>query len=422
MSSKKITDADKLEIARLYREAGDTTASLASRYGVSNSTISRLLKTSIPEAEYETLIQQKRGSKVGLEEESLATMAEPSEVTPTAISPQPQIEHPVSQVDESSTANLAAVVPTPDSPTTYFADGASQQDDKSATTDLEVAPPMVTDPEPVEPERTSPPTDTEEDSNSNHSRRVRRRSSAPVTRQQQEPAVTSSPPASVPTATSTEPPTKSADIPTPDNSPRLLVEPPIPRTPGLQAILSDSKDRYSKPPTPVILAEIEAEDSDEDSDAEPEDVNALAAMFGEEISDNEDEEFAEEDWDEEPESIEQQPQQNQFLSADLLHLQVTPLSKATLPRTCYIVIDKFAELIVRPLKDFADLGQIAGEEIQQRTLPVFDNHRVAKRFSNQRTQRVIKVPDSRVFHKTTQHLRSKGITCLLVDGNIYSLN
>jgi hypothetical protein len=110
------------------------------------------------------------------------------------------------------------------------------------------------------------------------------------------------------------------------------------------------------------------------------------------------------------------------LTEDRLHVQLTPLSQAILPRTCYIVIDKFAELIVRPLKDFADLGQIATEEIQQRTLPVFDNHRVAKRFSNQRTQRVIKVPDSRIFHKTIQHLRSKGITCLLVDGNIYSLN
>ena len=418
MSSKKITDADKLEIARLYREAGDTTASLASRYGVSNSTISRLLKTSIPEAEYEILIQQKRGSKVGLEEEGLATMAEPSVVTPTAISPPPQIEHDVSQVDESSTANLAAVVPTPDSPTTYFADAGSQQDDKSVTTDLEVAP--LIDSELAEPERAAPLTsDIDEDSSTN-SRRVRRRSSAPVTRQQA-PAVTSNLTAPPTAAISAELPTNSTDISTPDNSPRLLVEPPIPRTPGLQAILSDSKERYAKPPAPVSV-DIGAEDGDEDPDSDSEDVNALAAMFGEEISDNEDEEFAEEDWDEEPESAEQQPQQHQFLSEDPIHLQVTPLSKATLPRTCYIVIDKFAELIVRPLKDFADLGQIAGEEIQQRTLPVFDNHRVAKRFSNQRTQRVIKVPDSRVFYKTTQHLRSKGITCLLVDGNIYSLN
>ena len=107
MSSKKITDADKLEIARLYRQAGDTTASLASRYGVSNSTISRLLKTSIPEAEYEILIQQKRGSKVGLEDESLAAIQESSVLTSMALPLQPQIEDNVSQADESATTHLA---------------------------------------------------------------------------------------------------------------------------------------------------------------------------------------------------------------------------------------------------------------------------------------------------------------------------
>ena len=191
----------------------------------------------------------------------------------------------------------------------------------------------------------------------------------------------------------------------------------------MREILSDSKERYSNPPAPEPIAEIFTDELEEDLDSDSEDVNALAAMFGEEIADgDDDDEFAEEDWDEEPTSADEQVDRNQFLTEDRLNVQVTPLSKATLPRTCYIVIDKFAELIVRPLKDFADLGQISGEEIQQRTLPVFDNHRVAKRFSNQRTQRVIKVPDSRVFYKTTQQLRSKGITCLLVDGNIYSLN
>jgi hypothetical protein len=153
-----------------------------------------------------------------------------------------------------------------------------------------------------------------------------------------------------------------------------------------------------------------------------EDVSVLAAMFGEEIADGDDEEFGEEedDDDDDTSSADQQTDRDRLLTIG--RLQVIPLSQATLPRTCYIVIDKFAELIVRPLKDFAELGQIPGEEIQQRTLPIFDNHRVAKRFSNQRTQRVIKVPDSKVFHKTSQHLRSKGITRLLVDGNIYSLN
>ena len=397
MSSKKITDADKLEIARLYRLAGDTTASLASRFGVSNSTISRLLKNNIPGAEYELLIQQKRGSKVEIEEES--TTDEPI-VMSTAIPPAAVEDRP-SQPDlvvssHKDPAPLASTLPP----------------------DRDLLPSLSA-------------SNTEEDSNTN--RRVRRRSSAPLAAASDEPiesnqSVTTIEPIPVvveiaEVAISDAPIESNTDIYTTDPSPKIPAQPPIPRTPALREILSDSKERYSNPPAPEPIAEIFTDELEEDLDSDSEDVNALAAMFGEEIADgDDDDEFAEEDWDEEPTSADEQVDRNQFLTEDRLNVQVTPLSKATLPRTCYIVIDKFAELIVRPLKDFADLGQISGEEIQQRTLPVFDNHRVAKRFSNQRTQRVIKVPDSRVFYKTTQQLRSKGITCLLVDGNIYSLN
>ncbi|HEY9296183.1 MAG TPA: transposase, partial [Phormidium sp.] len=102
-------------------------------------------------------------------------------------------------------------------------------------------------------------------------------------------------------------------------------------------------------------------------------------------------------------------------------IQVLPLSEASFPRPCYLVVDRAAELITRPLKDFGDLGQIPKEEIQQRTLPVFDNHRIARRFSN-RSQRVIKVPDGRVLQKTSPYLKAKGITRLLIDGQVYSLS
>ena len=397
MSSKKITDADKLEIVDLYRQSGDTTASLAIRYGVSNSTISRLLKTSIPETEYEILIQQKRVTKVGGEEES-------SSVAVTAAIP-PKLEIG----DDKSQPNSFA--PNIEDPTSVA------QISRAEDRDLEIP---------------SPPGSTLEDSNANN-RRLRRRSSAPLAATSFEPIAGESlsitgadveielplvkTPAGISVAAT--PIGNSVESPATD----LILPPPIPRTPVLREILSDSKDRYSNPPAaPLPVAEISTDEIEEE-DSEPEDVNALAAMFGEEIADadEDDEEEGSEDDENDTESS-YQLDRNKFLTEDRLHVQVTPLSQATLPRTCYIVIDKFAELIVRPLKDFADLGQISGEEVQQRTLPVFDNHRVAKRFSNQRTQRVIKVPDSRVFHKTTQHLRLKGITRLLVDGNIYSLN
>ncbi|HEY9824632.1 MAG TPA: hypothetical protein V6D19_04230 [Stenomitos sp.] len=101
-------------------------------------------------------------------------------------------------------------------------------------------------------------------------------------------------------------------------------------------------------------------------------------------------------------------------------LEVMPLAEATLPKTCYLVIDRTAELVTRPLKDFGELGQIPEEEVQACTLPVFDNHRVARRFSH-RTQRVIKVPNGNMLKTACLQLSAKGITRLLVNGHIYAL-
>ncbi len=387
MSPKKITDADKLEIIDLYRQTGDNTASLASRYGVSNSTISRLLKMSIPEAEYELLIQQKRGVKGGSEEDSFAA---------TAVESQEPLDRPDDAATESISIELPTIATIPATERDLVAVGAIDSTEESGV----------------------------------NSRRVRRRSSAPVTAEDRQPIQIDPQTVTDPDLTDTkispseqlslEPVLANNNLDAIAAPAKPIIPSPIPRTPVLRDILADSNDRYFKPPAPP---EPTTNDGEEDLDPD-EDVNALAAMFGEEIADGEDddEDTDGEDWDEEATSSYQQLDRDRLLTEDRLHVQVTPLSQAILPRTCYIVIDKFAELIVRPLKDFADLGQIASEEIQQRTLPVFDNHRVAKRFSNQRTQRVIKIPDSKIFYKTTHHLRSKGITCLLVDGNIYSLN
>ncbi len=47
-------------------------------------------------------------------------------------------------------------------------------------------------------------------------------------------------------------------------------------------------------------------------------------------------------------------------------VQVLPLTEASLPRTCYLVVDRSAELVARPLRDFGDLGQIPEVEIQEK--------------------------------------------------------
>jgi hypothetical protein len=147
-------------------------------------------------------------------------------------------------------------------------------------------------------------------------------------------------------------------------------------------------------------------------------VAALQTFIDEDIVDVEEEDDYE-DWEDDDDDVAEEIYTPSVSSA--IKIQVLPLSAAHLPKTCYLVIDRAAELITRPLKDFADLGKIPQEEFQQKTLPVFDNHRVARRFSN-RSQRVIKVPDSRVLQKTRTYLYAKGITRLLLDGQIYSLS
>ena len=97
------------------------------------------------------------------------------------------------------------------------------------------------------------------------------------------------------------------------------------------------------------------------------------------------------------------------------------MADAAIPKVFYLVVDRGAELIAPPLRDFGELGEMSSAEAENRTLPMFDNHRVAKRFSNVRTQRVIKVPDNQLFYKTTRHLSAKGIKRFLLDGQVYTL-
>jgi len=324
MTVKKLTAADRAEILDLYRNTGETTSTLADRYGVSNSTISRFLKVTLPEDEYETLIAAKRAARTpggGEKEEA-------------AIAP-------------LSFANAAPVLEAPVLETPVLEAPVLKQ---TSETDA------VSSPSSVEAPISKP---------------VRKRRSA--TKAQPE------------------------------------VEP-----------LAEQLELLNSPSAPVEEAaheEVRAE------------ANTLAAMLvGEELLDEDDEDDDEddddledlEDLDEDDFEEDATPVIRRRLPVESF-VRVLPLSEATLPRTCYIVIDRMAELITRPLRDFADLGQIPVQEVQQKTLPIFDNHRVARRFSSKR-DRVIKVPDSRMLQKTRSQLQSKGITRLLFDGRVYSLS
>jgi transposase-like protein len=286
MSSRKLSESDKSDIIDLYRQPGETTLTLASRYGVSSSTISRILKSTLSEEEYESLIQQKRSGRFV-----------PSDPDP---------------MDEKESGDRPLAVPA--------------------------------------------------------KRRIRLRSASDAGEEEDQ---------------------NELELP-----------------------LSDFDDRYPSIETSA-LKEILGEDLlDEEDDEEDEE------------DEEDDEELDDEDEDDDADDDEEWGDDEPLLRRSQLRpstlVEVLPLAEAELPKICYVVVDKGGELITRPLKEFAELGQIPPQESYERTLPVFDNHRVARRFSA-RNQRVIKVPDGQMLQKTSVYLQSKGITRLLIDGQVYSL-
>ena len=97
-----------------------------------------------------------------------------------------------------------------------------------------------------------------------------------------------------------------------------------------------------------------------------------------------------------------------------------PLGDAALPASVYMLVDKAVELQSKPLSDFPELGQLPAEEEGRQALMVFANPRQAKRHCG-RTQRVIKVPDTRILERTAPYLVAQGITRVVMEGSLYSL-
>lgn len=337
MSPRKLTEDDKKNMLELYRNSKATTSTLAEEFGVSSSTVSRFLKNSLSEAEYEELIQQKRLARTprgGLDTKEAAEDIQSNELNLFDTSA------PEEQTTETKPSQKI-ILP------------------KKTTSKETVVTSVVND------------------------------------------------------VTSSE--ASESDL----ASTSILA--------SAETIIEESSTEAPAQGKPSSKIKLQKKDSVEsfEADIDEDDVNvaALSAMLGEEIDDLDDEE--EDDDDEEDDDEEDDDSDREIL--DFAHttsnskdLEILPLSAASLPRTCYLVVDRAAELIVKPLQEFADLGAIPEEEVQQKTLPVFDNHRIAKRFSHRR-EKVIKVPDGKMLQKTSSYLYEKGITRLLIRGQIYAI-
>ncbi|WP_293342538.1 hypothetical protein [Microcoleus sp. CAWBG58] len=320
MTPTKLSDSDKRELLRLYRQSDENTITLAKRYGVSSSTVRRILQGALSELEYAFLVQQKQKRSSDRSNSSV------SQLTETAA--------------ESPAKNSIAPGDTPLSESVPVAQSAP-----------------------------------------NLRPRIRNRSVSDTQ----------------PVAEIEIPGTLQSDFEVSD----------LPDAPA--GNLAEPSHRA------VVTGELQAmlggedfSDFDEDEDEDEED-----------LDDDFDEDLEDEDSLFEGSLLGAISGESSELRA-IGPIRVLPLSEASVPKICYLVVDRAAELITRPLKAFGELGQIPAAEIREKTLPVFDNHRVARRFST-RNQRVFKIPDGRLLQKAAPYLLAKGITRLLIEGQVYSI-
>lgn len=345
MARSKLTLADREAMARRYQEAGDTVATLAAAYGVSSSTVIRLLREVLTEPVYESLAQQRRGHGRRTAEAGGQQMAlgEISEVAPT---PEPPAAKPlvVARLGERlarKRSQLPEQTEVPEVPEAPKVDPPADRLILPKAVDLRELGSAVETPEKPE---LRPAAD----------------------------AFPDRPPAEAPSG---DPASAAPDPDTEGNS-----QPE-------QAALSEAWDDQAE-------GEDGWEDTEDDDDdfasANDPDLSAGDLLAGEGIQ-----------------------------GADL---RVETLTSAALPKSCFLVVDRFDELVTRPLQDFGDLGPLPMDQTESAILPVFDNSWSAKRFMR-RGQRLLKVPSGQLLHpdKTGPYLLAKGISHLLMNGQIYRL-
>ncbi|MEO0802481.1 MAG: hypothetical protein AAFY57_09440 [Cyanobacteria bacterium J06642_2] len=329
MARTKLTVSDRKQLVELYRNSSATLQDLATKFEVSYSTASRIVKDGIPTVEYRALVKAKRGG------DRKSPM--PSPPVDTELVTAPEATQP-SLLDELSSSTEL---------------GGTATDDKDIST------------EEIQTEET---------------REV--------------------------------------------ESAAELEEPEVVK--DVDAAIADEEfaddDEFEDEPSDEeasIAAEFMGDERDVDNEGE--DIDASLDEDYDDLDDDDDEIDDDEAVDLDEDDID--------VAAEATvspNVRVLDLEDIDLPQRIYAVVDRFQELSAAPLADFKHIGNIPAKIAQASTLPLFDEHRVARRFADRskrhgrQKNRPFAFPGHYVW-VTRAQLRAKGIEYLLYDGQVYAL-
>ena len=101
-------------------------------------------------------------------------------------------------------------------------------------------------------------------------------------------------------------------------------------------------------------------------------------------------------------------------------LSSVPISEIDFPRIVYMIVDKKIELETKSLKDYAEWQFLSPNELNRKTIEIFEDLKYAKRFCN-KEQKVIKVPNTDVFKIVAPILVSRGISRIVSGDKLIAL-
>ena len=101
-------------------------------------------------------------------------------------------------------------------------------------------------------------------------------------------------------------------------------------------------------------------------------------------------------------------------------LSSIPLSEVEFPKIVYMIVDNKIELEIKHLKDFPDWQFLSKDELNRKTIEIYDDLKNAKRFCK-KEQKVIKVPNTNVFKIVAPILLSKGISRIINNDKLIAL-
>ena len=101
-------------------------------------------------------------------------------------------------------------------------------------------------------------------------------------------------------------------------------------------------------------------------------------------------------------------------------LSSIPICEVVFPKVVYMIVNNKIELETKSLKDYPDWHFLAEEELNRKTIEIYNDMKIAKRFCN-KEHKIIKVPNTEVFKIVSPILISRGITRIINEEKLIAL-